>query len=271
MKTVSKDTLSFLTVVEMMKEIINRELATIEEKYSVKIIYACEAGSRSTGLSDATSDYDVRFVYLRPVQWYLSVEKQKNDVISLPINAQLDFVGWDLQKALLLLRKSNPSFMEWLQSPTYYENTVIMNKIKALIPNVFSARTCYYHYLNMSKSNYKTILKEKNISVKSYLNVIRPLLFCKWLETKQQFPPILFQRLLEVCKPAIRSDVEALGDLKKGQMVTPNFELLNTYIEKELIHLEGVREVIVDHSRNTNSDVNEIFLFALQHIWQIKM
>ena len=102
-----------------MKEIILAQLNEIEKNHDVVILYACESGSRAWGFPSADSDYDVRFIYLRPVKWYLSVE-EKRDVIEVPINEQLDINGWDLRKALQLFRKSNPPLMEGLGSPIVY-------------------------------------------------------------------------------------------------------------------------------------------------------
>ncbi|RXI95524.1 nucleotidyltransferase domain-containing protein [Anaerobacillus alkaliphilus] len=254
----------------MMKECILKQLQTIEEEYSVKIIFACEAGSRSTGLATPTSDYDVRFLYIRPIQWYLSIDKKKDDVISLPVNNQLDLVGWDLQKALFLLTKSNPTLLEWLQSSIIYlENETITNKIKEVVPYIFSVRTCFFHYLHMAKGNYKAALKDDEPSVKLYLNVLRPLLYCRWLERKQTIPSVEFEHLLDVCEQGIKSEVAALLHLKKGRLVTPNFAMLNTYIEKEFIHLEHVIKEVEDQKEDLN--VNDIFLYSLEHIWQIKL
>ena len=78
----------------MKNPIINR-LQELEAENNVKILYACESGSRAWGFPSATSDYDVRFIYLRPVEWYLSIE-QKRDVIEYPVENDLDISGWDL-------------------------------------------------------------------------------------------------------------------------------------------------------------------------------
>ena len=43
--------------------------------------------------------------------WYLSVEDRR-DVIEQPIADDLDVSGWELRKALRLLRKSNPPLLE---------------------------------------------------------------------------------------------------------------------------------------------------------------
>lgn len=92
-----------------MREEILKRLTDIEGEEDVKIFYACESGSRAWGFPSADSDYDVRFLYRHPEEWYLSVDlEEKRDVIERPINDDLDISGWDLRKALKLLRKSNP-------------------------------------------------------------------------------------------------------------------------------------------------------------------
>ncbi len=53
--------------------------------------------------------------------WYLSVEDRR-DVIEQPIADDLDVSGWELRKALRLLRKSNPPLLEWLKSPVVYRH-----------------------------------------------------------------------------------------------------------------------------------------------------
>lgn len=41
-------------------------------------------------------------------------------MIERPIEGVLDINGWDLRKALQLMRKSNPPLFEWLHSPRVY-------------------------------------------------------------------------------------------------------------------------------------------------------
>ncbi len=90
-----------------MERTIKAGLAEIEAQENVRIVYACESGSRAWGFPSSDSDYDVRFIYLHPLEWYLSIEKRR-DVIERPITGVLDVNGWDLRKALQLFRKSNP-------------------------------------------------------------------------------------------------------------------------------------------------------------------
>ena len=85
-----------------MKDTIQKELAQIEQTQNVRILLAVESGSRAWGFASPDSDYDVRFIYVRPKDAYLRLQKHR-DVIELPINDALDINGWDLTKTLRLL------------------------------------------------------------------------------------------------------------------------------------------------------------------------
>ena len=100
---------------------IERRLAVIEAEDGVEILFAVESGSRAWGFASPDSDYDARFVYRHPRNWYLSV-REARDVIERPILDDYDVNGWDLRKALRLLLKSNPPLYEWLRSPIVYRD-----------------------------------------------------------------------------------------------------------------------------------------------------
>ncbi|GFP31587.1 uncharacterized protein HKBW3S34_02508, partial [Candidatus Hakubella thermalkaliphila] len=89
------------------------------------IFYACESGSCAWGFPSANSDYDVRFLYARPVEWYLSIADMR-DVIECPVNDQLDINGWDIKKALQLFRKSNPPYLNGSALQSCIKNNSIL-------------------------------------------------------------------------------------------------------------------------------------------------
>ncbi len=61
----------------------------------------------------------MRFVYARPSEWYFSIDlERKRDVLEFGVVDEIDLNGWDVRKALQLFHKSNPVFVEWLQSPS---------------------------------------------------------------------------------------------------------------------------------------------------------
>lgn len=103
-----------------MFEIIKDKIQEIEKKENVRVLRCVESGSRAWGFASPDSDYDVRFIYVRPKEYYLRLEK-KRDVIEWQLDETLDINGWDIQKALRLLHKSNPTLFEWNSSPIIYK------------------------------------------------------------------------------------------------------------------------------------------------------
>ena len=71
---------------------INEELDKIERKEGVRILHAVESGSRAWGFASPDSDYDVRFVYVRPKEDYLRLDEPK-DVIEWQLDEVLDING----------------------------------------------------------------------------------------------------------------------------------------------------------------------------------
>ena len=56
---------------------IMSSLSNIEASENVRVLFACESGSRAWGFPSRDSDYDVRFVYIRPKDWYLSIDLEQ--------------------------------------------------------------------------------------------------------------------------------------------------------------------------------------------------
>ena len=182
---------------------IDKELAAIEHEEGVKILFAIESGSRAWGFPSTDSDYDVRFVYVRPQDWYLSVFEGR-DVIERPISGLLDINGWDLRKALALLRKSNPALMEWLNSPIVYRNTPCADALRALTNEAFLPLASCHHYRSMFRQHQSRSAGRNKVRIKHYLYSIRPILAARWVITHQSQPPMRFVDLLEAFLPSDR-------------------------------------------------------------------
>jgi len=202
-----------------MKEQIQKQILIIENEYNVKILYACESGSRAWGFASKDSDWDVRFLYLHPPTWYLSVDLEtKRDVIELPIENDLDFSGWDLRKALKLYYKSNPPLIEWLHSPmAYRDQAALVDRLRSMLPQFYSPRSCFYHSLHMAKRNYREHLKGDTVWLKKYLYVLRPVLALQWMEKSTTPVPVRFDDLLDTILPngITRQAIDQLLVMKK--------------------------------------------------------
>ncbi len=238
-------------------------LAAVEAERNVRVLFACESGSRAWGFASHDSDYDVRFLYVHRRDWYLSVEDRR-DVIERPLDDELDVSGWELRKALRLLRKSNPPLLEWLKSPIVYaQDPVFVAEFGALAAEFYSPRRCFAHYLHMAFGNWRGyLLGREQVSLKKYLYVFRPLLACRWIERGLGPVPMLFAELVEgvLEEPEVRAALHELIARKQAAeelSAAPPVEALSRFIELELPRLETLREP--DDSAGEVEELNGFF------------
>lgn len=159
---------------------IKAKLSQIEARENIRIMYACESGSRAWGFASPDSDYDVRFIFVRPVQDYLRV-KELPDFIDAELNEVYDINGWDLKKFCKQLYKSNPVIFEWADSPIVYRTSEDWEKVKAVMKDYVCQRSMMYHYLGMASSSLKKYLKGEEIAYKKYLHILRAVLAASWV------------------------------------------------------------------------------------------
>lgn len=226
-----------------MKRKIIQELEHIEKKHAVRIISASESGSRAWGFPSNDSDYDVRFIYANKPDWYLTIGN-KRDVIELPVDQILDINGWDLKKALQLLRKSNSPLMEWLSSPIKYRVLPhAYEKLSALSRLAFLPETSCHHYLSMARKSVEILNGDKKAKLKTYMYAIRPILCCKWIIQHLSQPPMHISDLLtelDVDK-SFKDNVTELIDIKKRHSEKYRLErseFLDSYIDNKIATLQ---------------------------------
>ena len=126
-------------------ENIQQRLKKIADEKKVKILYACETGSRAWGFPSPDSDFDIRFIYMHEKDWYLSLGHRKDTIECM--DGDLDIAGWDLKKCLMLIKKSNAPLIERFQSPIeYYSDQVFKNEFRKLIQTYYSPTGVFYHH-----------------------------------------------------------------------------------------------------------------------------
>ncbi|SCW30253.1 hypothetical protein SAMN04487970_100245 [Paenibacillus tianmuensis] len=253
---------------------ILEELYQIERQEQVRILYACESGSRAWGFPSKDSDYDVRFLYVRPVEWYLSIFDQR-DVIERPISDKLDINGWDLKKALNLFRKSNPPLLEWLQSPIpYYEKYCAAERIRSMSPLTFSPKSCMYHYLNMAKGNYREYLQGEQVKIKKYFYVLRPVLACEWIERFNAMPPMEFDVLVDRLVPEGSELKQVILKLVERKMAgdemdyEPRINPINEFLEQKMNHFERTAVHLNSAEGAQARELDGLFRAVLSEVWE---
>jgi uncharacterized protein len=175
---------------------ILQALDAIEREQGVKVLLAVESGSRAWGFASPDSDYDVRFIYAHPLDWYLGV-LDRRDVIERMLPGDLDVSGWELRKALRLFSKCNVALNEWIGSPIVYSEVhEFRARLAALVPRYFNAIGGLHHYQRMAAAALDGYLQDGVIGIKKVFYVLRPLLACRWIERLRAQPPTGFASLL---------------------------------------------------------------------------
>jgi predicted nucleotidyltransferase len=201
-----------------MKTQILQRLKDIELKYDVKVLLAVESGSRAWGFASKDSDYDVRFVYVHRREWYLTLIEGRDVIEVLDSDGVMDFAGWDLKKALLLMGKGNCGFAEWLNSPTiYYKDEGFFQEVSRLKDDYFRKISAVNHYYHMAMNHDKRYLEKRGCEMKKFMYHLRGLLAAKYAALHGTYPPVLFNDLVDrmVDQENIKAEIANLVRLKK--------------------------------------------------------
>lgn len=246
-----------------MTEKIIEKLKEIETVENVKILLAVESGSRAWGFESPDSDYDVRFIYTRPLDEYLRLDSQK-DIIEWQLDDVLDINGWDLNKSLIQFRKGNATLFEWSNSPICYLLTPEWDTIYNVAKSYFSAKASIYHYYGTAKNTFSSYLQDEKVKYKKYFYALRPLLACKYIEEYNCPPPVLFDELLKLNLPdALRNGIDELLKIKKvtdEKDLNPQIPVIYEFIKNELeIQKEHAETHADDHNKNWEL-LNTVFI-----------
>ena len=249
-----------------------RRLRAIEREEGVRVLYACESGSRAWGFASPDSDFDVRFLYAHPPAWYLSVEKRR-DVIERPILDELDVSGWDIRKALGLMGRSNPVLGEWLGSPIVYldREPVFTDQLRQEWQHQFSPKSGAHHYFNMARRTHGTYLQGDTVVRKKYFYALRPLLAVRWIESGRGAVPTPFGDLVAAVLPggAVQSELETLLAAKRMGAETdagPHLPALDDFVADELERLAPVLGSM-DAAGGDRRALSSLFRSALAAAW----
>ncbi|MDB5597970.1 MAG: nucleotidyltransferase protein [Xanthobacteraceae bacterium] len=219
-------------------EIQNR-LSRLAADEGATILMAVESGSRAWGFASPESDFDVRFIYMRPTNWYLTVRPGR-DVIELPLEGDLDIGGWDLRKALGLMTGGNAVIIEWLTSPiSYIEMPRFREALHRLATYYLNRQAMFSHYYGLAFKHRKQFLAEPDgVIGKKYFYVIRPALALRWLtQNTSGLPPMNMDAMLGVAPEPVRAAVEKLRTWKQTateKEKVAHFPVLDEFIDAEL-------------------------------------
>ena len=199
--------------------LIDAMLDRVVDEYRVFMPLAIESGSRAWGFSSPDSDYDCRFVFVRPVADHITPWSAR-DVIELPLEGDLDANGWDLAKALRLLLKGNAVIVEWLRSPVIYRGQAwFRDGFLEFARQAASREAVGRHYLHLGERQRRVYFGDgTSVAQKKIFYALRPAATLRWLRTHptEAIAPMHFPTLMAECDPpaALRDEVSDLLNRK---------------------------------------------------------
>jgi predicted nucleotidyltransferase len=224
-------------------------LTRIERQHGIRIPYACESGSRAWGFASPDSDYDIRFLFVRPESSYLSVQ-EGIESIDLPLEGELDAGGWDVRKAARLLGKSNGALVEWLHSPVVYRcEPGFRERWQSTARAVFSPRASRDHYHGLARQMLLGKLDAAEVRAKDYLYALRATLCTRWIAAGKGIPPVAFAELVPEAPPAIRELIPGLLEHKARTAESermPRLPVLDDFLHEALAEQIGLPQTPLD-------------------------
>lgn len=247
-----------------METRIKDKLKELEHKHQVKVLYACETGSRAWGFPSPDSDYDVRMIYMHDIDWYLSLSDKKDTIEFMSEDGELDVTGWDIKKCLQLMWKSNGALLERVQSPVVYrEEKNISSLLKGYSEKCFAPIATMHHYLGMAKNSFEEVEGRDEIKLKKLFYALRATLACKWILEKDSIPPIVFMTMVNelTFDQKLKDKIITLIDLKSDKTekyIHPAEKDLNAFITNELMSASMAFECLAGRKQK-EVDLDSLF------------
>lgn len=245
---------------------IRRALRRLAHDRGIEILFACESGSRAWDFASTDSDWDIRFIYRRPIDAYLQLLPGRDTLEHM--EDPLDFAGWDFLKALRLAAKSNPALLEWLRSPIVYLESPAIAQLRDVM-QVFDPRAVMHHYASLAERQVKAYwAPRKPVRFKKYLYALRPLLCISWMRNHHyQMPPISFHELrVDVALPrAVAREVDTLLRMKAGTTEIEGkgrFKALDRFIMEGIAESRGIAQAAPSRQPPLE-DLQSLFLSTL--------
>jgi len=254
---------------------IQDTLLEIREKEKVNIVLASECGSRLFNTHSPTSDYDVRFIYIRPLSNYILAIDDDNRVLDInnckliqkiKEESNIELVGFDIKKVIQLISKNNIEMYYAIESPVRY---VYNERVFLSLCSLMSANFDFYDYVEctkgVAKNNFKKYIyaKEDEAPIKKYIHVIRCLLSAMYIQRFKKLPPFDFRYLVDLClktkmiKEEEHKSIVKIINIKKGKSKGNSFDwhCLLKLINEKLEKIEKKQMTLHDR-RKPNIDIN---------------
>ena len=256
-----------MTQQEMML-LVPQKLREIEKEYGIRVLYAVESGSRAWGTNSESSDFDIRFLYIRPREDYLRLVPYR-DVLEFGITDGWDMCGWDLSKLLKLLHNANSQIYEWFHSPVVYVNDGLSERIRPLLEEYFAAKAAVHYYLNLAEMIMKQARRVEHPKVKHYLYTLQYYATARWILMHRMAPPVSFSAVTALLPEEISGEAQELLRRKitqPQQPLMPRHASLEVWVDEESSRIRQLIEQLPVTAEKEWEMLDQFFLAELERL-----
>jgi predicted nucleotidyltransferase len=203
-------------------------------------------------------------IYVHKKDWYLDLRQRKDSLEMMLDDNEIDISGWELRKALNLLKKSNASMLERIQSPIIYQcDDEFISELRKTSPYFYSKIATLNHYLSMAKKFVYDMESGEEYKLKKFFYTLRSAAICKWIAEKSEVPPIEFSKVYQnlALDPSLVQRINELIALKAtvGESYWHKGEKpLMEFIKSCIRQAEDIRNALPT-AKGDLEDLNAIF------------
>jgi len=255
----------------IQQEILNK-LQSTEATHDVKIIHAIESGSRGWGFAAKDADYDCRFIYVRPQDWYLSVQA-RTEFIEYAVDEVFDIRGYDISRVLKYIARPDIAVYEWLSSnEIYIRNNALVSQLQALTVAYFNPVPTSWHYLKLAERMYDAVASTDQAKIKKYYYILRPIANLNYIWQHRKMPHMEYTRTIaEIEMPSdVLSAIQGLTQIKQAAHEHDTIEkqeLLLSYFKAEIAKAHDRLSTMQQTKNRDYEQIDTVFRNIIKEAW----
>lgn len=238
-------------------------LRRIEAECGIRILYAGEVGSRARGVQSSDADYDVRFLFVRPVAEYLKLTS-KPATIAVE-DGPWDLKGIDLKETLVRLKDGDPMTLLWLYTnPVYRNHPIFETEMHKRLESYASLNKLVHHFFERLSPLLGRLESRTGVTYKTLMDAVEMVLSINWVEKRNTLPLLDFDEFLLTSNlPAeLAGDIETLvreknENVESAPVDTARYERVIEYV---LAEAHAPAEPSTSRPNVDDDDINEFFL-----------
>lgn len=242
-----------------MESEILKEIKELCDKHGVEPMYVFFTGSRAYGYNKEDSDYDVLFVFKRPVADYFRVHPLPDEIKV----TDKDVKGWDLRKFCSVLSKSGWNAFEALHCRVAFPfegHVMSFNHLKHL-----ARGGDFYEPMKVAKTmvgcSARDLAKyekaEGNKKLKYFLSYARMIMSARYCVLHTTYPPVHFLTLAHASLHD-PNEYKLIKELVKARVedknAEPYLEIMNCLMDDFKNLCETLKERVKDYDYKEKDD-----------------